>query len=75
MFKLLKKVEFAWNDSAQNAFTTLKLPMATSPVLVVPDFNKTFIVETNASNTRIGVVLMQGNHPIAFISKALGPKW
>jgi len=32
-------------------------------------------VETDASRNGIGVVFQQGRHPIAFISKKLGPKW
>jgi len=43
--------------------------------LGIPNFSKTFIVETDASTHGIGVVLMQDRHPLAFISKALGPKW
>jgi hypothetical protein len=33
-----------------------------------------FSVETNASGDGVGAVLMQDQHPIAYISKALGPK-
>lgn len=44
-------------------------------MLAVPDFTKTFIVETDASNGGIGAVLMQDGHPISFISRSLGPKW
>jgi hypothetical protein len=32
------------------------------------------VVETDALGTSIGVVLMQEWHPIAYISKSLGPK-
>lgn len=31
-------------------------------------------METDACATGVGVVLMQNGHPLAFISKALGPK-
>lgn len=40
----------------------------------MPDFDKTFIVETNASYNSIGVVLMQEGQPIAYLSKALSPR-
>jgi hypothetical protein len=43
-------------------------------VLALPDFSKEFIIETCACATRVGAVLMQQRHPLAFLSKALGPK-
>ena len=32
-------------------------------------------METDASMFGIGAVLIQDNYPLAFISRALGPKW
>jgi len=32
------------------------------------------VVETDAIDQGIGAVLMQNNHPIAYLSKPLGPK-
>ena len=72
---LLKKGSFHWTETAQDAFNKLKVALTTAPVLAIPDFNKQFIVETDASKTGIGAVLMQESHPLAFISRALGPKW
>lgn len=48
--------------------------MITTPVLQLPDFEKPFVVETDASYHGIRAVLMQNGHPLAYLSKALGPK-
>jgi hypothetical protein len=40
----------------------------------VQDFAKQFVVETDACDQGIGAVLMQEHHPIAYLSKHLGPK-
>ena len=48
--------------------------MVNPPVLVMPNFSEEFIVETDTLGIGIGAVLMQGGHPIAFISKALSLK-
>ena len=55
---LLKINSYHWSDKAPQAFTELKIAMSTTPVLRLPDFDKDFILETNASNLGIGVVLM-----------------
>ncbi|GKC16027.1 retrotransposable element Tf2, partial [Tanacetum coccineum] len=72
--QLLKKDSFEWNSEADKAFQHLKQAMITPPVLALPDFSSTFIIETDASSQGIGVVLMHHGYPIAFISKALSPK-
>ncbi|GJR49320.1 integrase [Tanacetum coccineum] len=42
--------------------------MVQVPILQLPDFNKTFIIETDASGVGIRVVLQQKGHPIAFLT-------
>ncbi|GKB74330.1 putative mitochondrial protein [Tanacetum coccineum] len=71
---LLKKNAFQWNEDAQSSFLTLKQAMLQAPVLALPDFQKTFMVETDASGKGIGAVLQQDGHPISFLSKTLSPK-
>jgi hypothetical protein len=46
--------------------------MVQTPVLALPNFQLTFIVETDACELGVGAVLMQLGHPIAYMSKSLG---
>lgn len=72
---LLKKGSlFLWTPQHQQCFHAVKQALISAPVLALPDFSKNFTVETDASATGIGAVLMQDNHPVAYLSKALGPK-
>lgn len=43
-------------------------------MLALPDFSKKFVVETDASATGVGAVLMHDFHPLTYLSKALGPR-
>ena len=73
--ELLKKnVIYQWTDTQQKAFDALKQALISAPVLKLPDFSQEFVIETDASEQGIGAVLMQGGHPLAFLSKALSPK-
>ena len=71
---LLQKGGFIWSPEADTALDNLKDALSSALVLALPDFNKTFVVETDACNTGIGAVLMQEGHPICYISRALGPR-
>lgn len=55
------------------AFDTLNTALTSALVLALPNFTQPFVIETDASGVGIGAVLMQSGHPLAFLSKALGP--
>jgi hypothetical protein len=55
-------------------FDALKNALMSTPVLQVPDFTKTFIVNCDASGSGFGTVLHQGVNPMAFLSHAIAPR-
>ena len=60
MYPLFKKdVTFVWSDGCQEAFDKLKKSMIESPILAYPQPEGQFILDTDASNFAIGVVLSQ----------------
>lgn len=71
---LTKKDSFGWNEEAQDSFGGLKSALSETPVLALPRFDRPFVVETDASGTGIGAVLMQDGHPLAYISRHLKGK-
>uniref|UniRef100_A0A8R7TPA7 Reverse transcriptase domain-containing protein n=1 Tax=Triticum urartu TaxID=4572 RepID=A0A8R7TPA7_TRIUA len=76
LFNLLKKgTPFVWTDNTEQSFQILKQGLVIAPVLAQPDFQKQFTVETDTCDTGIGAILQQEGHPIAFMRKALCPKY
>lgn len=71
---LLRKNVFVWNATATHAFRVLKTVLTTTLVLRLPNFKQPFELQTDASTTGIGVVLLQVQQPIAYFSKALTPR-
>ena len=69
-------MKWNWTTKEQEAFDTLKEKFTKAPVLGIPNDEKPFCLETDASDYGIGAVLSQeGNdgkmHPIAFYSTRL----
>ena len=56
---LLRKGQFCWNDEAEAAFANLKKAMTSTPTLVMPNFDKPFVIESDASGDGIGAILSQ----------------
>jgi hypothetical protein len=54
-----KAVPFSWGTRQDNAFNMLKDKLTHAPLLQLPDFNKTFELECDASGIGLGGVLLQ----------------
>jgi len=70
--------ELLWTDVQEQAFETLKSHVCAKPVLSLPDINKPFILQTDASADGIGAILLQEvdsvKRPVGFASKKLLPR-
>ena len=66
-----KNVTFEWGEKQQKAFEQLKHDLTNSPVLGLPGFSKSFEIDCDASGIGIGVVLLQGDRPVAYLSEML----
>ena len=71
-----KGAKFVWDTACQDAFQSLKDKLVSHPVLSYPNFDKDFILETDASARGLGAVLNQEQsdgtlHPVAYASRAV----
>ncbi|KAJ0044064.1 hypothetical protein NL108_006172 [Boleophthalmus pectinirostris] len=64
-----------WTEECEQAFNDLKETICTEPVLHSPDFSQPFILQTDASQTGLGAVLIQEKEgerrPVVFLSRRL----
>jgi hypothetical protein len=67
--RLLRRDAFTWDDDAEAAFQALKGALTTGPVLQMPDFSRSFVVDCDASGVGFGAVLHQTSGPLAYFSK------
>lgn len=70
----VKGVAFEWSRECDEAFNKLRRALMSPPVLVYPDFNKEFVLITDASDKGCGAKLAQMHNgvekPVAFASTA-----
>jgi len=63
-----------WGDKQEAAFTKVKEVLSKKPILKLPDLDKQFILQTDASDVGIGACLLQQHgvkHPVLYASKKL----
>ena len=69
-------VPFFWSMASQTVFLRLKDLLVSPPVLAYPNFDKSFVLYTDASIEGLGAVLEQEQedgklHPVAYASRSL----
>jgi len=79
LFDLTKKTTtWTWTPACEAAFTSLQHTLTTSPVLILLDYDKAFMLIMDASDYTTGTILEQEDtlgrsHPVAYYSKSLQP--
>src|SRR6266498_4709234 len=77
--QLLKKdVKFSWGPKEQETFKKLKKLLTEASVLLFPNFNKSFVLYTDASLKGLGAVLEQEDENknlrlVAYVNRSLTP--
>ena len=62
---------FHWTEEAEKSFNLLNNKITEQPILVLPDFKKTFQVKCDASGFAIGAVLSQEDRLITYFSEKM----
>jgi hypothetical protein len=60
---------FVWTKAHEDTFQLLKRKISEAPVLALPDLQKPFEIEGDASGYAMGAILMQGGRPVAYHSE------
>ncbi|GJP44126.1 hypothetical protein CLOM_g3526 [Closterium sp. NIES-68] len=72
---LKKNTPYKWEPKHKKAIEQLKQGLTSAPILILPDPERDFVIEADASGQAVGAVLMQdqgnGLQPIAYLSKKL----
>ena len=67
----LKSRDISCGEAQLKDFKILKVALVAAPILDIVDPNEPFVLEIDANDKAIGVVLMQKGCPVAFESKKL----
>ena len=62
---------WAWESEQQTAFEKIKTTLTTLPVLTYFDKDKDHIIQTGASKTGLGAVLLQEGQPVVYAFRML----
>jgi hypothetical protein len=67
---------FSWTDDVENSFLRIKKAISSAPVLAKLDFEKYFIIYTNATEEAISTILLQcddqnNENLVAYMSQSL----
>jgi len=63
------EVAFVWTNEQQSAFDELRCRLTSAPVLALPDMDKPFTVETDASDIALAATLLQEDRVVAYLSR------
>ena len=75
LFKKGQPNQIKWDTESNESFQTLKKALTQKPILRLPNFEKQFVLQRDASDSGLGAVLLQEhdgvNMPMRYISRKL----